>query len=33
VSTPKPEFELARVFDDGTSDAPEIVPLAGLPWE
>jgi WD40 repeat protein len=33
VSVPKPEFKLARVFDDGTSEAPEIVPVTALPWD
>lgn len=32
MSPPKPHFELSRVFDDGSSEGPEIVPLAALPW-
>jgi WD40 repeat protein len=33
VNVPKPQFELSRVYDDGNSDPPQIVPLAQLPWD
>lgn len=33
MSPPKPQFHLARVYDDGRSEKPEIVPLAALPWD
>ncbi|MFN0216593.1 MAG: WD40 repeat domain-containing protein [Saprospiraceae bacterium] len=29
----KPHFELTNVYDDGSHDEPQIVPIAGLPWE
>lgn len=28
----RPRFELARVYEDGTSEAPEIVPVTEVPW-
>ncbi len=32
MSIPKPHFELARVYDDGTRET-EIVSVVGLPWD
>lgn len=29
----RPRFELARVYSDGTTEAPEIVPVMQMPWE
>ena len=29
----RPQFELMRVYADGTSDAPEIVPVSQMPWD
>ena len=29
----KPNFELTNVYDDGTIDNPQIVPVTQLPWE
>ncbi|MGH9845573.1 MAG: WD40 repeat domain-containing protein, partial [Blastocatellia bacterium] len=28
----RPQFELARVYEDGTREAPEIVPVTEMPW-
>jgi len=30
MDTSRPRFELTRVYDDGTSDEPEIVPLSKI---
>ena len=29
----RPQFELTRVYADGTKDAPEIVPVTRMPWD
>lgn len=29
----KPQFELTRVYTDGSKDAPEIVPVMQMPWD
>ncbi|MEW6208075.1 MAG: hypothetical protein AB1631_06895 [Acidobacteriota bacterium] len=29
----KPHFELSRVFDDGSQDEAEIIPVTSLPWD
>ena len=28
----RPQFELTRVYEDGTQEAPEIVPVTEMPW-
>jgi hypothetical protein len=28
-----PRFELTRVYEDGTREPPQIVPVTQLPWE
>src|ERR1051325_12060848 len=28
----RPQFELTRVYEDGTKDAPEIIPVGRIPW-
>jgi hypothetical protein len=33
VTLGRPEFHLARVFDDGTQGQAEIVPVTRVPWE
>lgn len=29
----RPQFELTRVYADGTQDAPEIIPVTQMPWD
>lgn len=29
----RPEFELTRVYADGTKDSPEIIPVSRMPWD
>ena len=33
MSSARPQFELARVYDDGIEDAPQVVPVTQLPWD
>ncbi|MDR1728245.1 MAG: hypothetical protein LBT74_10045 [Acidobacteriota bacterium] len=28
-----PRFELTRVYEDGSREAPQIVPVTKLPWD
>lgn len=33
MSLPKSQFELTRVFDDGSQESPEIIPVTAMPWD
>ena len=33
MKIPKPHFELTNVYEDGSQDEPQIVPVTELPWE
>lgn len=33
MKTERPQFELARIYTDGTVEPPEIVPVTRMPWD
>lgn len=33
MSSQKPHYELVRVFEDGTEEEPEIIPITDLPFD